>query len=505
MPILNRIIILVLTSFMLVGCSGKKDESLLMRVSEKCAAVLLNRQEAKPRVNDAFAALDYLQNALKEFSSDKKDKELQAKIMDQAAHLLVSQKMYKEAMPYIEGVMNFFSDRKDTMSTVATLHELGGAYAHAGGLSKAEECFLRSLDLSSRFSPKQSALSRMYLGEVKHRLGQIDSALYYIRHTPDQVPLQARNSALAYASGIYLDSGIPDTAYAYSCELLKSGDKHALRKGYEVILDPRLRAYTSGDSVEAYLSRYKDVLESIYNDDPAGLAMSQEALYNEISERRRTDASLWMQIIDLWPIWLIAVFFVMLATSLYLRFKNRDKLRELHMALESLNGGSAQQMNFQTAGPVAEDAISTSTPDKDEGKEMQETLRERLLAEVEKGADPVLSPAIAQSDSYEAVQTMIQEGRCVPFDDGIWSGLEDAVLAAAPDFKKKLQILTGNRFTTVDYHTALMIKCQIAPTQMATLTGRSKGAIMSRREALCSKIYDRKLPTKTFDTVIRLL
>lgn len=505
MSILSRIIILVLTSFMLVGCSGKKDESLLMRVSEKCAAVLLNKKEAKPRVNDAFAALDYLQDALKEFSSDKKDRELQAKIMDQAAHLLVSKKMYKEAMPYIEGVMKFFSERKDTMSTVATLHELGGAYAHAGGLSKAEECFLRSLDLSSRFSPKQSAISRMYLGEVKHRLGQIDSALYYIRHTPDEVPHQSRNSALAYASGIYLDAGIPDTAYAYSCELLSSGDKRAAMKGYEVILDPRLRAYTPNDSVEAYLNRYKDVLESIYNEDTAGLAMSQEALYNEISERRRTDASLWTQIIDLWPIWLIAVFFVMLATSLYLRFKNRDKLRELHMALESLNGGSAQQMNFQTAGPVAEDAISTSTPDKDEGKEMQETLRERLLAEVEKGADPVLSPAIAQSDSYEAVQTMIQEGRCVPFDDGIWSGLEDAVLAAAPDFKKKLQILTGNRFTTVDYHTALMIKCQIAPTQMATLTGRSKGAIMSRREALCSKIYDRKLPTKTFDTVIRLL
>lgn len=141
MSILSRIIILVLTSFMLVGCSGKKDESLLMRVSEKCAAVLLNKKEAKPRVNDAFAALDYLQDALKEFSSDKKDRELQAKIMDQAAHLLVSKKMYKEAMPYIEGVMKFFSERKDTMSTVATLHELGGAYAHAGGLSKAEECF----------------------------------------------------------------------------------------------------------------------------------------------------------------------------------------------------------------------------------------------------------------------------------------------------------------------------------------------------------------------------
>ena len=91
------------------------------------------------------------------------------------------------------------------------------------------------------------------------------------------------------------------------------------------------------------------------------------------------------------------------------------------------------------------------------------------------------------------------------FEDDIWSGLEVAVLAASPDFKKKLQILTGNRFTTVDYHTALMIKCQIAPTQMAALTGRSKGAIMSRRESLCTRIYDRKLGTKTFDTVIRLL
>jgi hypothetical protein len=485
---------------MLVGCSGKKDEALLMQLSEKCAEVLLNKKEVKPDATNAFAALDYLQNALKDLSAEKKNRELRAKIMDQAAHLLVSKKMYKEAMPYIEGVMNFFSDRKDTMSTVATLHELGGAYAHAGGLSKAEECFLRSLDLSSRFSPKQSAVSRMYLGEVKHRLGQIDSALYYIRNTPSEVPVQARNSALAYASGIYLDAGIPDTAYAYSCELLRSSDKRAVRKGYEVILDPRLRAYTPHDSVDAYMSRYKDVLEDIYGEDQSHLAMTQEDLYDQIDSRRQEDASLWSRIFALWPLGLIAVFFVMLASSLYLKIRNRDRLRELHIAVESLNSGSAQQMNFQMPEPV-----SAVTSDKDEGKEMQETLRERLLAEVEKGADPVLSPAIAQSEAYEAVQTMIQEGRCVPFDDSIWSGLEEAVLAASPDFKKKLQILTGNRFTTVDYHTALMIKCQIAPIQMATLTGRSKGAIMSRREALCSKIYDRKLPTKIFDTVIRLL
>lgn len=504
---IRRTLILVLTSFMLVGCSGGKDDSLLMRVSEKCAAVLLNRKEPKASDVSAFAALEYLQDALKELTSDKKDKELQAKIMDQAAHLLVSRKLYKEALPYIEGVIDFFSEKKDTMSAVATLHELGGAYVHAGGLSKAEECFLRSLDLSSRFSPKQSALSRMYLGEVKHRLGQVDSALYYIRNTPAEVPAQARYSALSYASGIYLDAGIPDTAYAYSCELLRSGDKHVLRKGYEVILDPRLRAYTPRDSVDVYVRRYKDVLESIYDEEHASLALSQEDLYNEINERRRAEATVWSRILDLWPIWLIAVFFVMLATSLFLKFRNRDRLRELHLAVESLNGGMAQQMNSREAEASAGENMAplTSAAGTDRLKEIQEELRERLLAEAEAGADPVLSPAIAQSEAYDSVLTMIQEGRCVQFEDDIWSGLEVAVLAASPDFKKKLQILTGNRFTTVDYHTALMIKCQIAPTQMAALTGRSKGAIMSRRESLCTRIYDRKLGTKTFDTVIRLL
>ena len=76
---IRRTLILVLTSFMLVGCSGGKDESLLMRVSEKCAAVLLNRQEPKASDVSAFAALEYLQDALKELTSDKKDKELGAR------------------------------------------------------------------------------------------------------------------------------------------------------------------------------------------------------------------------------------------------------------------------------------------------------------------------------------------------------------------------------------------------------------------------------------------
>ena len=74
-----------------------------------------------------------------------------------------------------------------------------------------------------------------------------------------------------------------------------------------------------------------------------------------------------------------------------------------------------------------------------------------------------------------------------------------------PDFKANLRLLTQSRLTSLDLHTALLIKCHFTPTQMSVLLGRSKGTIVSRRETLSLKIFDEKIGTKVIDGIIRLL
>jgi hypothetical protein len=40
---------------------------------------------------------------------------------------------------------------------------------------------------------------------------------------------------------------------------------------------------------------------------------------------------------------------------------------------------------------------------------------------------------------------------------------------------------------------------------MTNLLNRSKGAIVSRRESLCFRVFDEKLGTKVIDGIVRLL
>lgn len=83
--------------------------------------------------------------------------------------------------------------------------------------------------------------------------------------------------------------------------------------------------------------------------------------------------------------------------------------------------------------------------------------------------------------------------------------LEHVVLESSPGFKTNLTLLTLGKLTTLDLHTALLIKCGIKPSQMTILLGRSNGAIISRRETLCLKVLDQKMGVKVIDHIIRLL
>lgn len=91
---------------------------------------------------------------------------------------------------------------------------------------------------------------------------------------------------------------------------------------------------------------------------------------------------------------------------------------------------------------------------------------------------PYLLPGIIESESYRTLQEYIQCGRIIADADPLWDGL---------------------------YTTIILIKCGVTPMQMTGLLGKSKGAISSRRESLCTKILGEKVNQKAIDTIIRSL
>lgn len=474
-------------------------------------------------LGDYPTALNYFHLSLDYVPSTTKNQNLRNRILSQTGRLLTSLRLFDEAIPYIKSALEINRLFKDTTSIIHNLQLLGGTYLRAGNYQFAEKIFKECLELSTQFSsPFPTAKTKMYLAAVKYKQEQIDSALYLIRDIPEKVSPNVRNSALAYASNIYLKAGILDTAYFYSHELIHSPDSLHHQIGYQVILSPMLRKFINPDTLDQYISEYRDLLETLYDSNQNQLVLNQQGLYNyQLHERERAKAESSNKTLWGWIIGLIFATIIMGIVILFLKNRDKNHIIELHKALEYINS-LEQELNIpqntiidnhntESIGNHVESKESINTlpilgTTKNTEQELRERLKNKLMALYESSNEkPTTSHVILQSEPYQTLLNLLNSGKSIKEDDKLWYELEQVVLKSSPKFKTNLNLLTLGKLTILDLHTSLLIKCGIKPSQMTILLGRSNGAIISRRESLCLKVLDKKLGVKVIDSIIRLL
>lgn len=470
-------------------------------------------------LGDYPTALSYFQRSVDCLSDNDRNPDLRSRAYSQTGRLLTTLRLYDEAIPYIQSELNINFQAKDTTDIIYSLLLLGGTYLKAQNYSLAENYFKKSLDLSTRHSsPFQVARSQMYLAAVKYNLEQNDSALIYIRHVPDKVKTITRNTALAHAANIYLEAGIPDTAYMYAHELISSPYNQNKQIGYQVILAPELRSLIKPDTLDKYIAEYRDLLEGFYNENENQLAVNQQSLYNyQLHEREKVKAE--KSNVYLWR-WIVCFLFaiaLLLIVILLLKNKNKNNIIELQQAIQYISSLERELKNAQNPVSAAinsdsaikdetQDSLFTADTTKNTAQELREQLKNKLMALYENSSEkPAVSPDILQSEIYQKLLELIYSGKSIKENDILWAELEKAVTACSPKFRTNLNLLTLGKLTILDLHTALLIKCGIKPSQMTILLGRSNGAIISRRESLCVKVLDEKLGVKVIDKIIRLL
>ena len=212
---------------------------------------------------------------------------------------------------------------------------------------------------------------------------------------------------------------------------------------------------------------------------------------------------------------------IMMIVILLLKNKNKKNIIELQQAIQYISDLEHEIKNAQsnticatkteTDGNISNRDKSVNPPvlpdpAKNTESELRALLKSKLMALYESSSEKSAIPAaIYESEPYQELLRRISSGKSINDNDGLWVELEETVLKSSPRFKTNLNLLTLGKLTVLDLHTALLIKCGIKPSQMTILLGRSNGAIISRRESLCVKIFDEKLGVKVIDEVIRLL
>lgn len=474
-------------------------------------------------MGDSPNALKYFHLALDNLTEREADNNLKARILSQTGRLLTGISLYDEAIPYIEESIKICELNKDTVNIVYELQLLGGTYLRAKKYRLAEHYFNNAIEMSSNLPVSFNAKAKMYLADVKYQTGQLDSALVLIRNTPDLVKPIARNSALAAASEIYLENELLDSAYIYAHELLNSSDSTNKRTAYQVMTSPKLKKLIPLDTLYQYISEYRELLENYHDDNKIQLAINQQNFYNyQQYVIKQKEAEAYNSTLLKWIFGISSLCLILGMAVFYYKNKVNKTLVELHLALESIDilnenisqtninsttteGNIPESVNDAPESTIKDDSEDTSFLTTKSEKELRDKLRNKLLSLYNSNKAAKLSEDVIESEAYKKLQELIKQKQILSYEDPFWDELEYVVIKSSPQFKENLKLLTQSRLTTIDLHTALLIKCHILPSQMAVLLSKSKGAIVSRRESLCVKIFGEQKGTKVIDGIIRLL
>lgn len=292
-------------------------------------------------MGDYPKALRHFQNALDKLPPETDQIILRRNVLNQMARLLDDLRLYKEAIPLVEQTLEINRRLNRPEDIVHDLHLLGFICMRVDEYKKAERYFREAVKDSKNLSTTFRAKSQMLLAAAKYRLGDVDSALKLIRHTPDSVHPFTRCFALTYAADIYLDKGILDTAYVYAHELIYGDNRDNEATGFDVMLSPKMKSRISIDERENYIHEYSKHLYNLLNQNENMQALIQQSYYNyQLHDRDKqiAEESDRKKSFIIFGILIIAVFTGLVAAIWVLRIRNRNKARiiELHEAVDNI-------------------------------------------------------------------------------------------------------------------------------------------------------------------------
>ena len=290
-------------------------------------------------LGDYPTALRYFQTALDEFDDDSGSLSLKSNILSQTGRLLNSLRLHRQAVPYLQESLGVDSILKDTFGLAYDHLLLGDIYDKTGEYDRAEIAFHKAYNWGEMISPSHAANACIYLASAKLHKGKVDSALNIIRPISGDIRPAFRNAYLALGSDAYYRAGIYDTAYIYAHELVLSSDPNNRKTGFRMMLTPELRKYIPNDSVDLLHNLYKTTVDAYIDSHEGEQAVAQNSMYNySIHERERAKAEKDKQTIYRLLVVALVIIFVGLLCFFVYRYISKLKIIHLQRSLFFLLG-----------------------------------------------------------------------------------------------------------------------------------------------------------------------
>ncbi len=465
-------------------------------------------------MGDFPTALEYFHAALDETPEKERHTKSYGNILSQTGRLLHTIRMNSQAIPYLEEDLKLSEELGDSASLPFSHQLLGAVYMRQKEYEKAEAHFMEALHGAKNLPDEDRAMMQTYIAAIKYEKSKPDSALTFIREAMLHTDSLTIDFTLAYAARIYLANNITDTACMYARELASSSNPDYEKHGLKVLLTHDDAQNLPSDSIKDYLVRYEKAVDKVFDRYDSEEIIMRNSVYNydsHLRKRVKAEQALNMALVGI----AAGVFILLLVAVLYFyqKYKYNRKQLELINKIRSLETTVSvitadKQMKEHAAAEndahMADEEVAVAEISV---KRNDDNLREELKSKMKSvydafhGEVPV-DPSILNSEIFAVITDLIQNGRCMT--DEIWDRLHDTIEKYSPLFFSRLQILTGS----IDFNEvrlAMLLKCGIRPTDIATLLCKTKGAITYQRKVLCRKLFGEDVSVAYSDSILRIL
>ncbi len=469
-------------------------------------------------LNNYPEALKYFQNTINLLADDAP---LKYKAYSQIGYIFLYQDLYDKGIEAFTEAYKYNKEKGNKSNQIYELCGIADCYKNKKDYSTALSHFKKALALSEQEKDKtmRHAIFAQF-ANIYYRQKKYVDAKKYIKLALKGVNDENRSSVYSIAADIYSKIGEQDSVLLLCTELYKMDNlyaKHFASKNLGHFF------LNKNDAKKAlfYLRQYETYSDSIQETTQTQTVAKVNALYNYQLKEKEND-KLKIEIkekrynILLISLSAIVVIFLFISYYLYSNKKRHDERIRMERRMRLM-----QQKQEETGKAFIDEnkrkieeltaAIDGLKNENDKLKLELSEKREKLsnmnnMAEIRNKRQMLLENDIRNTYIYKKVWTILNnrtsDSKCKLSRED-WDALDKEVNKHFVDFKKHISEVC--KIDDHAYNICLLLKINIPPSGIATLTNKSDNAISSTRKRLCDRTFGGNNSPKDWDVFIRSL
>ncbi len=465
-------------------------------------------------LGDAPLALDYFQKA-KEALQQSEVSELAGKIYSQMGSLFLFQDLYHEAIEMFKKAQEINLKLENHTSVVFNLRDIACGYRSCNQADSSIVYFQEAYKLASSLSNKkltsliESQMAALYLEQ-----GKYDLAKRYIQGSLAELDIPSKSGIFSIAAKLYHQTGVIDSATYYYQELLVCGTIYAKEIAYKGLAEIALNKKQPQEAA-TYLSQYKYYIDSIQSITYTESLHRMQALYNyQLREkeilRLKSESEKNQRLIVTFGL----LFTLLLVSSLAFMFYFKWGKAKLALKLDKINLLKREQER-KSLNTLNEHRKRIETLKKEIDK--VDKINLTLIAQLEEQKEEVVYACkelerelknredaksfFEKSDFHCILRSKIKKQDTLSQEE--WQELEESINRSYANFSENLYAL--HPLKEHEHRVCLLLKANCTFVEIASLTSRSKNAIISTCRRLYSKMFLQEGSSKSLVSFINSL